>query len=108
MRFLTKLYLPKSYTWWFHQIMKSYCWHFLFIFYCEGSADDSQWVSALLPARMTLLVVDFVKDWQSPKAIDPDSMSWLIVMLYTDMHPFGPTLMQGTFTQKHLYEPNGI
>lgn len=44
---------------------------------------------ALLAGGMTLLVVDLVKDWQTPKAIYPESMSWITVMLHTDMLPFG-------------------
>lgn len=54
----------------------------------KDPADDEQWVCALLAGGMTLLVIDLVKDWQTPKAIYPESVSWMAAMLHADMHPF--------------------
>lgn len=74
----------------------SHCWHLHFSAYVvlkvsfivKDAAADQQWVCASLAGAMTLLVVDLVKDWQTSKPIDPESISEITVILHTRMHHF--------------------
>lgn len=55
---------------------------------------------------MTLLAANLAKDWQTPKAIYPESMSWIAVMLHADMHPFALTVHNAKYIHTKTHYMN--